>query len=253
MESHWRVVPDDDGESTLGEFDDPSLAETALDAADLVSVKGLLLGGGPRFARDAFGPVLAFYVGWKLAGLVVGIIAASVVSVAAWRYERRRERPGAIARLSLGFVVIQAVIGLVSGSAAVYLAQPVLLSAALGIVFLVSAVIGRPLAGVFANELYPFPPEVRDSATFRRVFGRISVAWGSYQLLRSAIRLLALAHGSIESFLVINLVTGVPLTAGLMAWSIWYGVRGFRRSDEWGWALRGEAAPIDPPRPDDLS
>ena len=246
MESHWRVVPEDDGELTSGEVDDPTLAEAAEDAADLVSVKGVLLGGGPRFARDAFGPVLAFYLGWKLAGLVVGIIAASAVSIASWRYERRRERPGAIARLSLGFVVIQAVIGLVSGSAAVYLAQPVLLSGALGIAFLVSAAIGKPLAAGFANELYPFPAEVRDSATFRRVFGRISIAWGSYQLLRSAIRLLALTNGSIESFLVINLVTGVPFTAGLMAWSVWYGVRGFRRSEEWGWALRGDEAPMDP-------
>ena len=246
-------MPDDDGEPTFGEFDDPSLTETAMNAADLVTVKGLLLGGGPRFARDAFGPVLAFYVGWKLAGLVAGIIAATIVSVAAWRYERRRERPGAIARVSLGFVLIQAVIGLVSGSAAVYLALPVLLSAALGIAFLVSAAIGKPLAAVFANELYPFPAEVRDSHTFRRVFGRISIAWGTYQLLRSSIRLLALANGSIESFLVINLVTGVPFTAGLMTWSIWYGVRGFRRSDEWGWALRGEAAPIDPAQEGDPS
>lgn len=245
-------APDDDREPTPREAENPSLGDTAMTTTGLVTVKGLLLGGGPRFARDAFGPVLAFYLGWKLAGLAVGITAATVVSVTSWRYERRRERPGTIARLSLGFVVIQAVIGLVSGSAAVYLAQPVLLSAALGIVFLVSAMIRRPLAGVFANELYPFPSEVRDSQTFRRVFGRISIAWGSYQLLRSAIRLLALAHGSIESFLIINLVTGVPFTAGLMAWSIWYGVRGFRRSDEWGWALRGEEPPIDP-RHDDGS
>lgn len=101
--------------------------------------------------------------------------------------------------------------------------------------------------------MYPFPAEVRDSHTFRRVFGRISIAWGTYQLLRSSIRLRALANGSIESFLVINLVTGVPFTAGLKAWSIWCGVSGCRRSDEWGWALRSEAAPIDPAQEGDPS
>jgi hypothetical protein len=28
-----------------------------------------------------------------------------------------------------------------------------------------------------------------------------------------------------------------------MAWSIWYAVRAFRSSEEWGWALRGEEPP----------
>lgn len=65
-------MPDDDGEPTSGEAENPSLVDTAMNAADLVTVKGLLLGGGPRFARDAFGPVLAFYLGWKLVDLVRG-------------------------------------------------------------------------------------------------------------------------------------------------------------------------------------
>jgi len=29
-------------------------------------VRALLLAGGPRFVRDAFGPMLAFYLGWRL-------------------------------------------------------------------------------------------------------------------------------------------------------------------------------------------
>ena len=40
-----------------------------------VSFGALLLGSGPRFARDALGPVLAFYVAWKLAGLLAGVVA----------------------------------------------------------------------------------------------------------------------------------------------------------------------------------
>ncbi len=218
-------------------------------AAPHVTFKGILLGAGPRFARDAFGPVIAFYIGWKLAGLVVGIAGATVVSLAAWRYERRRDRAGVVARLSLGFVVVQAAIGLISQSATVYLAQPVLLSAAFGIAFIVSVALGRPLAGVFAGEIYPFPPEVRNSATFVHVFGRVSIAWGLYQLLRSGVRLLALVGGGVEVFIVVNLLTGVPFTAGLMSWSIWYGLRKFRRSDEWGWALQPPPTPEPTPPP----
>ena len=209
-----------------------------------VSVRGLMLGGGPRFARDAFGPVLAFYVGWKLLGLAAGILVATAVSLIAFRYERKRERSGTMARVALGFVLVQGAVGLLSNSAKVYLAQPVLLNAAFGLAFLVSTLIHRPLAGVFAEEMTPFPPEVKASGTFRRVFGRISIAWGAYLLLRSGLRLFALSTSSVEDFLVVNFVTGLPLTAGLMAASMWYGMRGFRRSAEWGWAFEdGTAAP----------
>jgi hypothetical protein len=33
------------------------------------------------------------------------------------------------------------------------------------------------------------------------------------------------------------------LVVAMMTWSIWYAVRAFRRSEEWGWALRGEEPP----------
>jgi intracellular septation protein A len=219
------------------------VAQAAMKSAEQVSFKALMLGSGPRFARDAFGPLLVFYAVWKAAGLVAGIGAATVVSLLAYRYEKRRDRSGVMARISLGFIFVQAAIGLLSRSEVVYLAQPVLLNGAFGLAFLVSAVVGRPLAGVFAREFYPFPDEVRDSHTFRRVFGTVSIAWGIYQCLRSTVRLLILTTTSVEAFLVVNVVTGVPLTMGLMTWSIWWSIRAFRRSDEWGWALRGEAPP----------
>jgi hypothetical protein len=221
---------------------DISVVDAAMLTAGSLSVRSLLFGSGPRFAGDAFGPVLAFYVGWKLAGTSVGIGVATVVGVAAWYAERRRDRPGAVAVLSLGFVFIQAGVGLAFDSARVYLAQQVFLSAGFGLAFLFSVALRRPLAGLFAQDIFPFPDEVRSSATFRRVFTRISLAWGVYQLLRSAIRLGALSKSTIDAYLVVNLVTSVFVVA-LMAWSIWYAVRTFRRSEEWGWALRGEEPP----------
>jgi intracellular septation protein A len=201
------------------------------------SVRELLLGGGPRFARDAFGPPLAFYVGWKSAGLVAGIAMATAVSLIAWRAERRAGRPGFMTRLSLAIVIIQAVIGLAAGSERVYLAQPVLVNAAYGIAFVVSVAVRRPLAGAFAGDLYAFPDEVRASKTFTSVFSRVSLAWGLYLCVRSGLRLVALSKSSVESFLVVNMLTGMPLIAILMSWSIWYAVRGFRRSEEWGPAI----------------
>jgi hypothetical protein len=111
-----------------------------------VSTRTILLGSGPRFARDAFGPMLVFYAGWKVSGLLLGVTASTIASFAAYRWERSHDRPGLMARLGLGFVLVQAVVGLLADSA--------------------------------------------------------------------------------------------PLTAVLMGWSVWYAVRYFRKSAEWGEAIR---------------
>jgi intracellular septation protein A len=227
--------------ATGGGEDEGALA--ALEHAAGATLRGILLGSGPRFARDAFGPLLAFYVGWKLVGLVAGMAFATVVAVGAYLYERRRERPGVMARLSLAILGLQVAIGLVANDATGFLAPPVLINGANGIAFLVSVAIGRPLAGVFAGELYPFPPEVRASDTYRRVFSRVSLAWGAYLVVRSAARFWVLTRSGVDAFVVFNLITGFPLMSALMSWSVWYSLRAFRRSEEWGWALAGQAAP----------
>jgi outer membrane lipoprotein-sorting protein len=203
-----------------------------------VTVLGLLLGNGPRFARDAVGPVLVFYAGWKLLGLLAAIIGATTLALVIFAWERRKARSGLGAAIGLGVALTQAAAGLATGSAIAYFVPGVIANVIYGLAFLVSVLIGRPLAGVFARETYPFPPAVKASATFRRIFSHVSLAWGVYLLLRSAVRLLALSWGNVDLIVAINLLSGMPFTATLTAWSIWYGVRGFRRSEEWGSALR---------------
>jgi intracellular septation protein A len=193
-----------------------------------------MLGSGPRFARDAFGPVLVFYAGWRLIGFRAAILAATALAIAAYVWERRQARSGIMAGIGLGIALVQATAGLASGSTTGYFAPPLIVNGAYGVAFLVSVVIGRPLAGVFAQETYPFPPQVKASRTFRRVFARISLAWAAYLLCRTGLRFFALLRSSVELYMVINVVTGIPFTAALMSWSIWYSVRSFRRSEEWG-------------------
>jgi intracellular septation protein A len=215
-----------------------------------VTFRAIAFGSGPRFTRDAFAPVLTFYVVWKLVGIVPGILAATAVSLLAVRYERKRDRAGLVVRVALALVLIQAVVGIATRSAEVYLIQPVIISALYGIAFIVSPLIGRPLTAIFANELYPFPPEVQQSDSFRRIFSRLSYAWGAYQLVRSAIKAAALIGLGVDIYVVVNLLTGAPMIAGMMSWSIWYTVRAFRRSEEWGWAIEALDAGTLPPSAD---
>ena len=205
-----------------------------------VSVGALLLGSGPRFARDAVGPVLGFYVGWRLGGLATGIAVATGITVAAFLWERRHGRAGLVAGIGLVIALGQALVGLLSGSVKWYLAPPVIINAAYGLAFLGSVLIRRPLAGALATETYPFPPQVQASSTFIHTFSHVSIVWAVYLLGRSALRLVILIRGTVEGFIAVNILTGFPFTAAIMAWSVWYGVRAFRRSEEFGRYLTPE-------------
>lgn len=202
----------------IAEREDPGLSEPTF--------WGVLLTGLPGFLREGFLPLGAFYAGLRLDGLAAGIVAAAVASVLIYLYERRAGRDALLVRISLGFVVVQSIVGLAANSTTVYLAQPVLLTAAWGFAFLISIPLGRPLAGTLAGAWYPFPRWLKESPDFKRVYGVESVVWGAYFLARSALRLVVLLQGSLESFLLIVFLTGTPVMLLLLAWSIRYAIRG---------------------------
>lgn len=181
--------------------------------------------GLPGFLREGFLPLAAFYAGWRLSGTSAGIAAAALVALLLYVFERRAGRDGLLVRLTLLFVAVQSVVGLLTASATVYLATPVVAGAVWGLAFLGSAVAGRPLAGALACAWYPFPPEFRRTKQFKRVYGFESVVWGGYLLGRSGVRLLALLHGGVGGLVLVTALTGTPAMLGLIAWSIWYAIR----------------------------
>jgi hypothetical protein len=204
-----------------------------------VSLRAVLRDNAPRLIRDAVGPVLVFYVGWKTVGLVVGIVAATAFTTGTFIWERRHGRTGIGASIGLTIALVQACTGLLSGSARWYFAPAVIANTLGGVVFLGSVLVGRPLAAVFATESYPFPPEVKASKAFRAVFGRVSLVWATYLLARGALRLVLLLYTSVEVFLAVSVITGLPLSSVIVAWSFWFAVRGLRAS-----ALRPEGAAV---------
>jgi hypothetical protein len=195
------------------------------------SFRGVLLPGLPGFLREGFVPLGAFYGGLRLGGLGTGIAASAAVSVLIYLYERRAGRDGLLVRISLLFVAVQSAVGLAAHSPIVYLAQPVLANAVWGLAFLVSVLVRRPLAGALASAWYPFPHWFRQREPFKRVFGIQSLVWGAYFLARSAVRLAALLHGSLESFLLVVFLTGTPTMLLLLAWSIRHAIRHLAEED----------------------
>jgi hypothetical protein len=213
----------------------PRAAGTAgrQDGVDLTapSFRAVFARGLPGFLREGFLPLAAFYAGLQLSGLLVAMCAAAAAAVAIYGFERSAGRDGLLVRLSLLFVAVQTVIGIATHSAVAYLATPVLVNAAWGLMFLGSVAIRRPLAGALACAWYPFTPEFRESDEFKRVYGFESIVWGVYLLARSAIRLAVLGSGNLAVYLVVVLGTGTPLMLALVAWSVWYAIRKLSDAD----------------------
>jgi intracellular septation protein A len=184
----------------------------------------LLRSTGPRLLRDILGPTLSFYAGWKLTGsVIVGIALGTVVSFAAYRYERRRGRPGAIAQLVLAFVVLQAVIGLATGSATAYLMQPVILGSINGAVWLGSVAIGKPLAALFAAEVFPVDEETRKSEEFRSVFRHVSLVFGAFFLVFAGVQLAVLLAVGVDAVVGLRVLDAILILA-LIVYSVRYAV-----------------------------
>jgi hypothetical protein len=187
--------------------------------------RAILRKSAPRVLRDALGPLASFFVGWKLAGLVVGIGVATLFATLIYTHERRVGRPAMVVRVAFALVLIRAVVGLTSGSARVYLGQQVAIDAALGITVLGFLAAGRPLASFFAREVYPFPDEIRSAPAFQRAFRIMSLTWGVYFLIRGAVRLAAVLTLSVNGYLLVDALSGAPFLLGLLVWSVTYSIR----------------------------
>jgi uncharacterized membrane protein len=201
---------------------------------------------GPRLVRDGFGPLVVFYVGWKLIGLTAGIVLALVFGLSVFAHERRRGRPAAFVRMGLFLVALRAIVGLGSGSARVYLAQEIGVDIFLCALLCGSFAAGRPLAGWLAGDVFPFTPEMRASETFQGVMRTITAVWGGYFLVRAIIRFAALLVLSTDRFVLVVALSDVPFVLALLAWSVSYSARSFRASPQWGPLIAAaEAATAD--------
>jgi intracellular septation protein A len=205
----------------------------AAEAVEAPTARTLLRVAVPRMLRDTLGPLAAFYLGWKLVGLAVGVVAALAVGLVALWLARREGRPGAFVRVVLLILLFRAAVGLFGHSTTLYLAQDATIDVVLGSAFLGSLALGKPLAMAFAADVYTFDEDVRDEEEFRAVFVRITLVWGVAFLLRAAARLAVLLTGSVDRYVAFAVIVDVGFLVGLLTWSVRYSVRAFRQTERW--------------------
>ena len=147
-------LPTDDHPTTLSAALRGSLARSG-------GVAGILL---------AATPAIAFVVADALGGLGVAFIALAVAAVVAFgvRLVRRESLRSAV----IGLVVAGVCAGIAafSGEARAFFLLPTLIPAALGVVFLASVIVRRPVTGMVFNRLVGGPTDWRDHAPLLRVY-----------------------------------------------------------------------------------
>jgi intracellular septation protein A len=176
-------------------------------------------------------PVALFYAAFRTWGFSAAVIVVLAWSAAvfAWHY-RRTQGADVFSATTFGFACVKAGAGLVSQNPWLYLAWPSLENMIYGMAFFGSALLGRPLLALYAQRLYPIPPGVRESTTFRRAFLIASAAWLVGHSLRAVVRLWLLNNLPLEFYLIADTVAGWPINVSLVTFTAWFPLRELRRS-----------------------
>ncbi|MCU7724270.1 hypothetical protein ODJ79_11140 [Actinoplanes sp. KI2] len=196
---------------------------------DLGRLRPQLVRGVRVFVETIAVPTLLLYVLLQTAGLAWALSAVIgwCALVLALRRVLGHPLPSTLL-LSAGMLCGRAALALVLSSALVYVLQPVVGSALLGVLFLASAAIGRPVTVRLARDFVSLPAHLFQHDGIRRLFTRVTVAWGVSRLLDAAMSL-GLLHWGVGFGLVSRpFFSGLlsALTIGLCA--IW-ALRALRR------------------------
>lgn len=124
-----------------------------------------------------------------------------------------RQRVPSILVLSLLGLVTRTAVGLSSGSAALYFVQPVVAAAAMGLVFLGSLAVGRPLVAGLAADFCPLSDEVAGRPGVARLFRRLTMLWAGVHLATAAVTLGLLVSLPLTTFVAVKTAACLAITA----------------------------------------
>ena len=166
---------------------------------------------------DVAPPLVAYY-GLRAAGVseYVALLAATVLSGARVVYgvvRTRRLDPFAI-YLLLTFGLSLAV-GLATTDPKSILVGNTLVNGIGGLIFLGSCVVGTPLTQV-VGERFRKAEDGAATADLRRVHVRLSAMWGVGLLVEVAVRLVVIAHASVDVANAVNSAITLPVVGALV-------------------------------------
>jgi hypothetical protein len=198
----------------------------------------------PTLVEGTIGPAVLFYVTLSFVGLRGALVVALIWSyAAAGRRLVRRERIPALLALGLGLLTARSAISFLTNSAFLYFAQPTAGTVLVAVLFLVTAVVNRPIVERLAHDFCPLDQELMGRPHVRRFFVRVSFLWSVVLLVNSGFVLWLLVASSLHAFVIERTAVTWALTGGGIVLSTLWFVRTMRRA---GVAVRfGAVVPAD--------
>lgn len=178
-------------------------------------------------------PAGVFLLSDRWLGLVVAMVAASLTTVLLILVRRRRGRGvGVILPLSLAYVVVKAVAGVLSESQVVYFGAGLALSALIAVAVGATAFTARPVASYLIPYVSPYPPLPANHPVYHRVSAQVTLVWAVAELALTGWEAWHLTVATASEFVLTRTVIAWPVMAVLIFFLIAY-VR--FRLDRYGW------------------
>lgn len=229
---------------------------------DLARARALIRTRGPAFAADVGVNFVLPYLIYSWAaphyGDVKALLASSLPPVL-WSVAEfvRHRRLDALSLFVLAGIVLSLLAFIGGGGAKMLLLREKLVTGVVGLAFLVSAAVRRPLiyelarAGMMRRggsaELDRMHA-LKDDPRFRRSMTVMTVVWGFGLIVDVAIAAVLVFTLTIKAYLIVNPIEGYAILGTLGAWTWWYS----RRRRALGDAARGSerdasGMPTQPP------
>ena len=178
-----------------------------------------------RFEKPLTGAMLA--IGWSL----------SLLAITYWRSRRIELFPG----LAIPIITIELIGTLVFKNPDLYLASAAIENVLWGLLFFGSILIQRPLIQIFAEMLNPglgsqeFLNQFKlPSQLYRSAWQIVTAIWGGVSLLKAIILIFSQLNLSMEAFLIVRTVSGLPVMVLMLVFSYrfpgWYWQQAMERS-----------------------
>jgi hypothetical protein len=187
---------------------------------------------GPQLVEATLVPSLLFFgATWAF-----GITAAFITALA-WSYGAllRRVLTGrsvpALLVLSTAGLTVRTALAIGSGSTFVYFVQPVLGTTVLSLVFLTSALIGRPLIARFARDFCSMSSDVSGRPGVVRFYTRLTYLWSFVNLLAAATTFVLLRALPVTTFVALRPVAMWAITTTGVVLTVRAAVRAAHRED----------------------
>jgi intracellular septation protein A len=216
---------------------EPKAAERHI--VTLPSVRSIATRTARHVVEAMIVPLGLFYLLLTAAGLSWALLAALVWSFGAIvRHVAARQRIPGVLLLGTALFTVRCVISFATHSVFVYFLQPTLGTYLVAGLFLVSALLGRPLAERLAHDFCPLPESLLGRASMRRFFHEISLLWALVFVANATTTLGLLMSQSVGSFLVFKSVGSATLTVAAIGASYWWFLRSMYAENiqlRWAW------------------